>query len=40
LKVETVFDMGPIFAVRPRKVIGVDAAPGEFQRSATRWLFD
>lgn len=40
LKVETVLDMGPIFAVRPRKVIGVDATPGEFQGSATRWLFE
>lgn len=40
LKPETVLDMGPIFAVRPRKVIAVDATPGEFQGSATRWLFD
>ena len=40
LKPETVLDMGPIFRVRPRKVIGVDAAPGKFQGSATRWLFD
>jgi hypothetical protein len=40
LKPETVLDMGPIFAVPPRKVIAVDAAPGEFQGSATRWLFD
>jgi nitroimidazol reductase NimA-like FMN-containing flavoprotein (pyridoxamine 5'-phosphate oxidase superfamily) len=40
LKVETVLDMGPIFAVRPCKVIGVDATPGEFQGSATRWIFD
>jgi len=40
LKPETVLDMGPIFAVRPRKVIGVDATPGEFQGSATRWLFE
>jgi hypothetical protein len=40
LKPETVLDMGPIFAVRPRKVIGLDATPGEFQGSATRWLFD
>jgi nitroimidazol reductase NimA-like FMN-containing flavoprotein (pyridoxamine 5'-phosphate oxidase superfamily) len=39
LKVETVLDLGPIFAVRPRKVIGVDATPGEFQGSATRWQF-
>jgi len=39
LKPETVLDMGPIFAVRPRKVIGVDATPGEFQGSATRWVF-
>ena len=39
LKPETVLDMGPIFAVRPRKVIAVDATPGEFQGSATRWLF-
>jgi nitroimidazol reductase NimA-like FMN-containing flavoprotein (pyridoxamine 5'-phosphate oxidase superfamily) len=39
LKVETVLDMGPILAVRPRKVIGVDATPGEFQGSATRWQF-
>jgi hypothetical protein len=31
--------LGPIFAVRPRKVIGVDATPGEFQGSATRWQF-
>ena len=30
LKPETVLDMGPIFAVRPRKVIAVDATPGEF----------
>jgi len=40
LKVETVLDLGPIFAVRPRKVIAVDATPGEFQRSATRWQFE
>ena len=40
LKPETVLDMGPIFRVRPRKVIGVDATPGEFQGSATRWLFE
>lgn len=40
LKPETVLDMGPIFAVRPRKVIAVDATPGEFQLSATRWTFD
>lgn len=40
LKPETVLDMGPIFAVRPRKVIAVDATPGKFQGSATRWLFD
>ena len=40
LKVETVLDMGPIFAVHPRKVIAVDATPGEFQGSATRWQFD
>jgi hypothetical protein len=40
LKTETVLDMGPIFAVRPRKVIAVDATPGEFQGSATRWQFD
>ena len=40
LKPETVLDMGPIFAVRPRKVIGIDATPGEFQGSATRWQFD
>ncbi|HYK63472.1 MAG TPA: pyridoxamine 5'-phosphate oxidase family protein [Patescibacteria group bacterium] len=40
LKPETVLDMGPIFAVRPRKVIAVDATPGKFQSSATRWLFD
>jgi hypothetical protein len=31
---------GPIFAVRPRKVIAVDATPGKFQGSATRWLFE
>ncbi len=37
---ETVLDMGPIFAVRPRKVIAVDAAPDQFQGSATRWLFE
>jgi len=40
LKPETVLDMGPIFAVHPRKAIAVDATPGEFQGSATRWLFD
>jgi pyridoxamine 5'-phosphate oxidase-like protein len=40
LKPETVLDMGPIFAVRPRKVIAVDASPGKFQSSATRWLFE
>ena len=40
LKPETVLDMGPIFAVRPRKVIAVDATPGEFQGSATRWQFE
>jgi hypothetical protein len=40
LKPEAVLDMGPIFAVRPRKVIAVDATPGEFQGSATRWLFE
>jgi hypothetical protein len=39
LKPETVLDMGPIFAVRPRKVIAVDATPGKFQGSATRWTF-
>lgn len=39
LKPETLLDMGPLFAVRPRKVIAVDATPGQFQRSATRWLF-
>jgi Pyridoxamine 5'-phosphate oxidase len=40
LKAETVLEMGPIFVVRPRKVIAVDATPGKFQSSATRWLFD
>ena len=39
LKAETVLEMGPIFAVRPRKVIAVDATPGEFAGSATRWKF-
>ncbi len=39
LKLETVLDMGPMFVVRPRKVIAVDATPGEFQGSATRWQF-
>jgi hypothetical protein len=39
LKPETLLDMGPLFAVRPRKVIAVDATPGQFQLSATRWLF-
>ena len=38
LKAETVLDIGPIFAVHPRKVIAVDATPGQFQGSATRWL--
>jgi len=40
LKPETVLDMGPMFAVRPRKVIAVDATPGEFQGSPTRWQFE
>jgi hypothetical protein len=36
---ETVRALGLVFAVRPRKVIGIDASPDEFQRSATRWEF-
>ncbi|HYL59313.1 MAG TPA: pyridoxamine 5'-phosphate oxidase family protein [Candidatus Acidoferrales bacterium] len=39
LKVETVLDLGPIFAVRPRKVLGFVDTPGEFTGSATRWQF-
>jgi len=37
---ETVRALGYVFAVRPRKVIGIDASPEEFQGSATRWEFD
>ena len=37
---ETVRALGLVFAVRPRKVIGIDASPEEFQGSATRWEFD
>jgi hypothetical protein len=40
LKPETVLDMGPIFAVHPRKVIGLDATPGQFQQTPTRWQFE
>ena len=40
LKPETVLDMGPVFAVRPRKVLGFDSTPDEFIKSATRWEFD
>jgi hypothetical protein len=39
LKVETVLDLGPVFAVRPRKVLGFDDTPEEFAGSATRWTF-
>ncbi len=32
--------MGLVFAVRPRKVLAFNDAPGEFQTTATRWEFD
>ena len=32
--------MGILYAVRPRKVLAFNDAPGEFQTTATRWEFD
>jgi hypothetical protein len=32
--------MGLLFAVRPRKVLAFNDAPGDFQTTATRWEFD
>ena len=32
-------ELGPVFFVRPQRVLGIDADPGKFQGSATRWLF-
>ena len=32
--------MGVLYAVRPRKVLAFNDAPGEFQTTATRWEFD
>jgi hypothetical protein len=36
---ETVRTLGLVFAVRPRKVLAFNDAPGEFQTTATRWEF-
>src|SRR5713101_5060642 len=36
---ETVRALGLVFAVRPRKVLAFNDAPGEFQTTATRWEF-
>ena len=38
--VETLVALGPVFAVRPRKVLGFDDFPDEFPGSATRWTFE
>lgn len=38
--VETLVALGPVFAVRPRKVLGFDDSPDDFPGSATRWTFE
>jgi len=38
--VEEMKKMGILYAVRPRKVLAFNDAPGEFQTTATRWEFD
>jgi PPOX class probable F420-dependent enzyme len=40
LTVESVKALGLVYAVRPRKVLAFNDAPGDFQTTATRWEFD
>lgn len=40
MTLEDLRKLGPVFEVRPRKVIAVDDTPGRFETSPTRWEFD